>query len=457
MTEASRPKILRIGVIQGGKIIEEKLVRKRGSVTVGSGVRNTIVLPAADVPKTFSLFEMRGTDYHLAFTDKMSGRVSVADQAADLQSLKAQNLVRKSGDTYHLKLNEGSRGRVSMGECIILFQFVSPPPEPVKPQLPAEVKGYWSRNIDWPYTSVFSFVSIAMLVMIIWAKQIPIVEREVSLEDIPDRFAKMIMPDKEKSEDEDGDGAGEAEKAPEPKKNKKEEVEDTGDDGGDEGDSAAVAKARTVAMEKKVTGRGLLKLLGAKGDSGMAMGGAVADVFAEGTVGGDGAGAFDGIGGGLDVATAAGQKGSRGVDGAASAANIKDLGTKGVVGGAGRGGPKKAEARIVAKVSSAALEEFDSDSRSQSDIKKVIRRRLGGIKHCYEKRLKRNPELKGKVVIRFVIHPGGKIIEVEIVENTTGDPELASCIKARVRAIRFPPADGGETAVVYPFILAPGG
>jgi TonB family protein len=133
------------------------------------------------------------------------------------------------------------------------------------------------------------------------------------------------------------------------------------------------------------------------------------------------------------------------------------MGTRGVVGGAGSGTRKKAEARVVARVTSAALQEFDSDSRSQKDIVKTIRRRLGGIKHCYEKRLKRDPELKGKIVIRFVIHPGGKVIEVEIAENTTGDSELARCIAATVKAIRFPSAEGGETSVTYPFILAPGG
>ncbi|MBN2494765.1 MAG: AgmX/PglI C-terminal domain-containing protein [Deltaproteobacteria bacterium] len=457
MPEAARNKILRIGVIQGGKIIEEKLIRKRTSVTVGSSTRNTIVLPASGVPKSFTLFEMRGNDYHLAFTDQMSGRVSVDDKAADLQSLKAQNLVRKAGNTYHLKMNESTRGRVSVGECIILFQFVKPMPEPARPQLPAVVRGYWTRNIDWPYTSTFSFVAISMLVLIIWANQIPVVEKEVTIEDIPDRFAKMIMPDKEKDMGEDGDGAGKAEKAPTPKKKQKVE-EASADEGDGEGDdSPAATAARRVAMEKKVAGRGLLKILGTKGAGGLSMGGAVADVFAEGSVGGSGDGVFEGIGGGLDVATAPGQHGSRGVDGAASATSIGDLGTTGVVGGAGKGGRKKAEARVVAKVSSAALQEFESDSRSPADIKKVIRRRLGGIKHCYEKRLKRNPELQGKVVIRFVVHPGGKIIEVEVLENTTGDAELAACIRSCVKAIRFPPAEGGETAVVYPFILAPGG
>ena len=120
MPEPAKPKILRIGVIRGGKIIEEKLIRKRSSVTVGTGNRNTIVLPAANAPKNMALFEMRGNDYFLAFTDQMTGRVSVADKAADLQSLKAQNLVRKTGNTYHLKLSENSRGRVSVGECILL-------------------------------------------------------------------------------------------------------------------------------------------------------------------------------------------------------------------------------------------------------------------------------------------------------------------------------------------------
>lgn len=457
MPEPLKPRILRIGVIRGGKIIEERLVRKRSTVTVGTGTRNSIVLPATKAPKSFGLFELRGSEYYLAFTDEMSGRLSVGEQATDLQSLKAQNLVRKTGDTYHLKLSEDSRGRVSVGECIILFQFVAPPPEPVRPQLPATVRGYWMRNIDWPYSSTLGTTLACMLVLWIWAGQIPLPEEDLGIDDIPDRFAKMLMPDKLMEDDEGaGEGAGE-EEAPQPKKKAKKEEEDAGGGEGDSEEARAASEAvRRERIEKKVSGRGLLKILGARGAGGLSSGGAVADVFGEGSVGGSGDGAFEGIGG-LDVATAAGQKGQRGMDGAGSAASIEDMGTRGVVGKAGTGGRGKQEARVVARVSSAALQEFDSDSRSQNDIKKVIRRRLGGIKHCYEKRLKRNPDLKGKIVVRFVIHQGGKVIEVEVVENTTGDRELGQCIAARVRSVRFPPAEGGETSVVYPFILAPGG
>ena len=316
------------------------------------------------------------------------------------------------------------------------------------------------RNIDWPYTSTFITVSITFLIIIIWAWNTPVPKKEnTTIDDIPDRFAKMIMPDRKEKKPE-GDGG---KKADEPvkrekkkKKEKEEEPEPEADEGPGESEEERAAKAarKRAAMEKKVTGRGLLKILGAKGTVNLPGGSAVADVFSEGSLG-DGVGAFDGVEGGFDVATAEGQKGSRGA-GAGEAATIDNLGTKGVVGGAGKGTRAKSEARVVARVSSAAMQEFDSDSRSQSDIKKMMRRRLGGIKRCYEKRLKRNPELKGKVVIRFVIHPGGKVIEVEIVENTTGDSELAACIRAKVKAIRFSNTDGGETVVVYPFILAPG-
>ncbi len=457
MVKSDKSPILRIGVIQGGKIIEEKLIRERTTVTVGSGTRNTIVLPSASAPKSIALFELQSGEYHLSFTDGMDGRVSVGEQAADLQSLKAQNLVRRTSSGYSFKLNESSRGRVSVGECIILFQFVTPQPEPVRPQLPSVARGYWLHNMDWPYSSTFGSCLLAMIVVVVWANNTPL-PKEMGIEDIPDRFAKLVMPDKP-SDTKSDDGAGPAEdEKPQPKKDDKKKV-DTQPEEGPAGDSEEARAARAAIhrekVEKKVAGRGLLKLLGAKGPGGMASG-AVADVFNEGSIGGSGEGTFEGIGG-LDVATAAGQRGTRGGDGAGSAASIEDLGTRGVEKGVGDGsGKRKVEAQVVAKVTATSLQEFDSDSRNQKDIMDTLRRRMGGVKACYEKRLKRNPELKGKVVVRFVIAAGGSVIEAEVVENTTGDSDLAACIAQSVRVIRFPPAEGSETTVTYPIILVPG-
>ena len=49
-------KILRIGIIQNGKIVEERLVRKRENVTIGQSTKNTFVVPASNaLPRTFSI------------------------------------------------------------------------------------------------------------------------------------------------------------------------------------------------------------------------------------------------------------------------------------------------------------------------------------------------------------------------------------------------------------------
>ncbi|HEV3026917.1 MAG TPA: energy transducer TonB, partial [Planctomycetota bacterium] len=52
-------KILRIGVIQGGKIIEERHLKRRDTVSIGLDSRNTIVVPASNLPQSFPVFEFK--------------------------------------------------------------------------------------------------------------------------------------------------------------------------------------------------------------------------------------------------------------------------------------------------------------------------------------------------------------------------------------------------------------
>ena len=192
-------KILRIGIIQGGKIIEEKLIRKRIPISFGSSAKNTFVLAASNVPKSFKLFQIKGKSYTLSFTDTMNGRVSVKDKVVDFAALKTQKLVGKKGDSYVLTLNDSSKGKIVIGDVTILFQFVAAPPEPVKPQLPSVAKGGWIKSVDWVYTSILAFSFIFHTGSIAYLNMQPIPEK-ISLDAIEDRFAKLIMPKKEKKE-----------------------------------------------------------------------------------------------------------------------------------------------------------------------------------------------------------------------------------------------------------------
>lgn len=70
-------KILRIGIIQGGKIVEERLLRKREPVTVGEDIKNTFTVPHIGLPSRFPLFLLKGDQYYLTMASWMNGRLSL--------------------------------------------------------------------------------------------------------------------------------------------------------------------------------------------------------------------------------------------------------------------------------------------------------------------------------------------------------------------------------------------
>src|SRR5262245_49920987 len=90
MAAPAPSKVLRIGVIQGGKIIEERLLKRREPVTIGQGAKNTIVIPVSNLPQSFTLFDLKGGQYSLGFSEQMDGRVSLSESAAvDFAALKS--------------------------------------------------------------------------------------------------------------------------------------------------------------------------------------------------------------------------------------------------------------------------------------------------------------------------------------------------------------------------------
>src|SRR3954453_18130698 len=155
------PKVLRIGVIQSGKIIEERIVRKRETVSVGSSERNHFVINAAGLAQRFELFQLVGSDYILNFTEAMSGRVGLPAGVQTLEQLRTTGAARNAGSHWQVKLNDNSRGKVVVGDVTLLFQFVTPPPVQPRPQLPAAARGGFAKSIDWMFTAfvLFSFMT----------------------------------------------------------------------------------------------------------------------------------------------------------------------------------------------------------------------------------------------------------------------------------------------------------
>ena len=93
-------------------------------------------------------------------------------------------------------------------------------------------------------------------------------------------------------------------------------------------------------------------------------------------------------------------------------------------------------------------------SRSAADIMKVVRQRTPGLRHIYNKCLKKKPGFQGKVTLRFTIAPGGEIISISTVSSTTGYSEFDNEIKNAVSRWTFSKVKSGNTTVTIPFTFS---
>jgi TonB family protein len=266
-------------------------------------------------------------------------------------------------------------------------------------------------------------------------------ERELSLDELPDRFVKAMMPVEVKPPPQPQ--VAEAGPAKEEKEKEKKE-QPRADREGEKATSNAKAKAD---LQNKVARTGLLKVIGSVSGGG----GAFEDVLGGSSGVGDVASALAGASGvGVATSEALAAGGPRGAS-AGSAAGIGDLGT---TGGGNVSLGEKAAATVRGGVSM-QTPEVESADVDREKLAGFVRARKSAIQACYERELKRNPSLKGRVVVRFTITPQGTTSDVDIEENTLGDDAVASCIRTVIRGWRFPFKPDSDVPVAYPFVFAP--
>jgi len=87
-------------------------------------------------------------------------------------------------------------------------------------------------------------------------------------------------------------------------------------------------------------------------------------------------------------------------------------------------------------------------------IARTIRENLGQIRYCYERQLSANPELYGKLLVKFVIGPNGQVASQQIGTSTMNSAMVEGCILRRIAKWKFPKPDGGTNVrVSYPFLF----
>ncbi len=93
-------------------------------------------------------------------------------------------------------------------------------------------------------------------------------------------------------------------------------------------------------------------------------------------------------------------------------------------------------------------------SLTKAQIARVIRMHWIQIKFCYERQLRRNPKLSGKIVVRWIIAGSGNVQSANVVQTTMNNERVENCIVRRILRWKFPqPKGGGIVQVNYPFLF----
>ncbi len=134
---------------------------------------------------------------------------------------------------------------------------------------------------------------------------------------------------------------------------------------------------------------------------------------------------------------------------------ISGIGTKGRSSGmstygSGTGLGGKGQVNIEASGEDASWE----GTIDREAVRRVIRSILAQIKNCYERQLRVNSQLEGKVVIQFEIGAQGRVDLAKTRSTTLNDTTTEACVAARIKEARFPEPPPGSIAVVdYPFVF----
>lgn len=95
-------------------------------------------------------------------------------------------------------------------------------------------------------------------------------------------------------------------------------------------------------------------------------------------------------------------------------------------------------------------------SRTDEDIQIVFDRHKSALYRLYNRELRKNPTLKGQIVLRLIIAPDGSVTLCELKSTNMKAPELARKIVDRVKTFDFGAKDGiPPVTIVYPIDFLP--
>lgn len=132
------------------------------------------------------------------------------------------------------------------------------------------------------------------------------------------------------------------------------------------------------------------------------------------------------------------------------------------VAGAGLGSDVRGTSRVTGFIGGAEFGDADRPladsvrgSRTDEEIQVVFDRNKAALYSIYQRALRNDPTLKGKVVLKITIAPSGQVVAASVESSDLKDPELERKIAARVKLFDFGAKDVDQITITYPIDFLP--
>jgi hypothetical protein len=151
---------------------------------------------------------------------------------------------------------------------------------------------------------------------------------------------------------------------------------------------------------------------------------------------------------------------SGGIGGARVSRNIGNGNVNRLGGGAGTGAGFVRVESSIAGLAESARPTTDGlpPGRTDEEIQIVFDRYKAALYRIYNKELRKDPTLRGKILMRISIEPSGEVSLCEVESTDLGSPELVAKIVRRVKQFNFgPKEDVQRITILYPIDFLPAG
>lgn len=133
------------------------------------------------------------------------------------------------------------------------------------------------------------------------------------------------------------------------------------------------------------------------------------------------------------------------------------------VAGSGLGSDVRGTSRVTGYIGGSQFGDADKPlaaesirgSRTDEEIQVVFDRNKSALYSIYQRALRNDPTLKGKVVLQITIAPSGQVLAASVASSDLGDPDLERKIAARVKLFDFGAKEVDAITITYPIDFLP--